>query len=282
MNFQPIVPIGGVAGFLFVERTREAQQEVFDRSPQLEREVAYFRENVATIGSAEELVADRTLLTVALGAFGLEDEIDKRYFLQKILEEGSEESDALANRLVDTRYREFAAAFGFGDLLGSRVQQSDFAERIVDAYKTRQFEVAVGNVDNSIRLSLNFEREIAGFLPETDAVDQAGTAWFRIMGNEPIRAVIQSALGIPDAVSALDIDRQREIFEDKATQIYGTSSVNLFQDPENVDRVIRDFLAREQIESGPSASTPGMSALTLLSSSGLGTASTANLLLSIG
>ena len=282
MNFQPIVPIGGVAGFLFVERTREAQQEVFDRSPQLEREVAYFRENVATIGSAEELVADRTLLTVALGAFGLEDEIDKRYFLQKILEEGSEESDALANRLVDTRYREFAAAFGFGDLLGSRVQQSDFAERIVDAYKTRQFEVAVGNVDNSIRLSLNFEREIAGFLPETDAVDQAGTAWFRIMGNEPIRAVIQSALGIPDAVSALDIDRQREIFEDKATQIYGTSSVNLFQDPENVDRIIRDFLAREQIESGPSASTPGMSALTLLSSSGLGTASTANLLLSIG
>ena len=282
MNFQPIVPIGGVAGFLFVERTREAQQEVFDRSPQLEREVAYFRENVATIGSAEELVADRTLLTVALGAFGLEDEIDKRYFLQKILEEGSEESDALANRLVDTRYREFAAAFGFGDLLGSRVQQSDFAERIVDAYKTRQFEVAVGNVDNSIRLSLNFEREIAGFLPETDAVDQAGTAWFRIMGNEPIRAVIQSALGIPDAVSALDVDRQREIFEDKATQIYGTSSVNLFQDPENVDRIIRDFLAREQIESGPSASTPGMSALTLLSSSGLGTASTANLLLSIG
>ena len=282
MNFQPIVPIGGVAGFLFVERTREAQQEVFDRSPQLEREVAYFRENVATIGSAEELVADRTLLTVALGAFGLEDEIDKRYFLQKILEEGSEESDALANRLVDTRYREFAAAFGFGDLLGSRVQQSDFAERIVDAYKTRQFEVAVGNVDNSIRLSLNFEREIAGFLPETDAVDQAGTAWFRIMGNEPIRAVIQSALAIPDAVSAHDIDRQREIFEDKATQIYGTSSVNLFQDPENVDRVIRDFLAREQIESGPSASTPGMSALTLLSSSGLGTASTANLLLSIG
>ena len=281
MNFQPVVPISGVGGFLFIERTREAQQAVFDQSPQLEREMAYFRENIANITTAEELVADRTLLTVALGAFGLDEEIDKRFFIQTILAEGTEDPEALANRLVDTRYSDFSEAFGFGNLLGPSVQQSDFADRILDAYKTRQFEIAVGNVDNSIRLAMNFEREISNYVPETDEIDRAGTAWFRIMGNEPLRAVVSSALGIPDAVATLDIDRQLEIFEEKAAQIYGTSSASLFADPENVDQIIRDYLAREQIAAGPSASTPGMAALTLLSSSGLGTTSTSNLLLSI-
>ena len=53
------------------------------------------------IASAEALVKDRRLLTVALGAFGLDGEIDKKFFIRKVLEGGTEASDSLANRPYD-------------------------------------------------------------------------------------------------------------------------------------------------------------------------------------
>ena len=70
--------------------------------------------------SAADLVADRRLLKVALGAFGLEGEIDKKAFVRKILEEGTADPASLANRLTDKSYYKLAEAFGFGDLGGAR------------------------------------------------------------------------------------------------------------------------------------------------------------------
>lgn len=277
MTFQPVVPLSGIAGFLFIERTQDAQQEVFNRSPQIARDVQYFKDNIANVTTAEELVNDYQLFRVALGAFGLEDEISKKFFLQKVLAEGSEDPEALANKLVDPRYRDFAETFGFGNLAGAQVRLSDFPSKITDAYQVRQFEVAVGNSDNSIRLAMNLKREIGGYAngtaPET-------TGWFEIMGNPALRSVFETAYGLPASVGALDIDRQLEIFQDKTSQLFGSKGVDVFTDPENVDTLIRNFLAREQIAAGPTSSTPGFAALSLLQSSSVGATGGANLLLS--
>ena len=281
--FQPVVPVSGIAGLAFIERTQEKQQAAFEQSPQLQREMEYFRENVFKATTAEALVADRTLLKVALGAFGLDDDIDKKYFLQRILEEGTEDQEALAMRLVDTRYREFSEAFGYGNLLGANVLNSDFSEQMLSQFKTRQFEIAVGQVDNSVRLAMNFKREIAKFLPETDEVDNAGTAWFRMMGNEPIRSVLEMAFGLPGEIGALDIDKQKELFEAKAASMHGSSSARIFEDPDTIEQVVRDFMARSQIQSGPTLATPGMAAVTLLNGGGggFGASASTNLLLSL-
>jgi hypothetical protein len=278
MNFQPVVPIGGIAGWRFIERTAERQQAAFERSPMLQREIDGFREKIADIRTAEDLVADRQLLKVALGAFGLDEEIDKKAFLRKILEEGTESQDALAMRFVDTRYRELSAAFGFGDFGGPWTFLSGFADRIVQAYKTRQFEIAVGDSNNDMRLALTFRREIATI---AEAETGSGTGWFRIMGNRPLREVIEKAYGLPSQFATLDIDRQREDLTERTSSLFGGRNPDVFRDPENVDAVINRFLARRQAESGPTGSTPGMAALSLLQSSGgLGPAAQINLLLS--
>lgn len=281
--FQPVVPVGGIAGLLFIERTREQQQAVFEKSPQLEREMAYFRENVSQALTAESLVADRQLLKVALGAFGLDEDIDKKYFLQKILEEGTENRGALALKLVDTRYRDFANAFGYGNELGTNVLLSDFADGILSSFKTRQFEIAVGQADNSVRLALNFKREVSNYIPATAETDRNGTSWFRMMGNSPIRSVLETAFGLPTAIGSLDIDKQKELFEAKAASIFGSSSAKIFENPDNVDRLVRDYMARAQIASGPNSSTPGMAAVSLLSNagSGFGASASSGLLLSL-
>lgn len=279
MTFQPVLPLSGVAGWRFLEATEESQRAAFDRSPLIEREVTYFNEQISTITSAQELVQDRTLLKVALGAFGLDQELFKTAFLERILAEGSEDPQSLANRFVDPRYADFSRAFGFGDLLGSRTQDFGFGRQITDAYRERQFEVAVGAQDPNMRLALGLRREIAEYA-ESPAASE--TEWFRILGNQPLRTVFEGAYNLPGEFAGLDIDTQRETLQDRTREFFGDSSLAVFQDPQAVDDLINRFLVRQQIAQGPGPGTPGVAALTLLQSAGTPSLGLTNLILSAG
>lgn len=278
MSFQPVIGIGGYGGWRVLEATGDRQRDAFENSPLLAREAEYFRENIANATTAEALVNDRRLLDVALKAFGLGEEINKRAYIQKILEEGTEQSDAFANRIADQRYRDFAEAFGYGNVAsGTDVLLESFREDIISRYKTLEFESAIGNVDDDMRLALNFKRQI-GDIATSDSAQNAG--WFQVMGQLPLRTLVATGLGIPDSVATLDLDRQNEIFQERAQALFGESTVEAFQDPENVETMIRRFFLFRQIQSGPSALTPGQGALTLLQSSPLTGGGVANLLLS--
>ncbi len=113
--FAPVVPFGGYAGWKVFERIAPAQFTVFVRTPSLQREVDRFLEKAGDIKSADALLADRRLLSVALGAFGLESEISKRGIIRRVLEEPSADPKSFANRLNDPRWRAFARAFNFAD-----------------------------------------------------------------------------------------------------------------------------------------------------------------------
>ena len=89
MSFQPVIPFGGMAGWSFLQRTQTSQQEAFEASPVLQRDTEYFAENIGNITSAKELVADYRMLKVALGAFGLDEDIGSKFFIEKILDEGA-------------------------------------------------------------------------------------------------------------------------------------------------------------------------------------------------
>lgn len=277
--FAPLLPASGIVGFRLLSATEDAQRAVFDRQPEIARDVAYFAEKIGEVASAEDLVADRRLLRVALGAFGMDDEIDKRAFLRKILEDGSEAKDALANRLVDPRYAKFARSFGFGDALGARTALPGFAGEITAAYRERQFEIAVGEQDDALRLALNFRREIKAYAASPDP---DGAAWFSVMGDLPVRKVFEGAFGLPDSFGQLDIDRQRDDLRALNDKTFGTRSLAVFADDEAVETAISRFLARRAAENGPDASTPGFAALTLLqnASTGFGQTGLQNLVLS--
>lgn len=275
MFFQPVIGTGGYSGWLILQRTEIRQREIFEQSPSLERNIDYFRENIQNALSAKDLVSDRRLFSVALGAFGLDEEINKQAFVQKILEEGTENSDAFANRLNEPRYIALAEAFGYGNTEGgSKVLLADFREDIIARYKVRAFDLAVGEVDNDARLALNFRREISDIVSEDSSQD---TVWFRIMGQQPIREVLETAFNLPREISQLDIDQQRELFEDKAARILGSSDPAVLSDPEVIDDVLRRFFLTRQAQNGPTSLTPGYSALTLLQGTALGAGATLNL-----
>jgi len=76
--------------------------------------------------------------------------------------------------------------------------------------------------------------------------------------------VFETALGLPASVGSLDVDRQREIFQEGNTRLFGSASMEVFQESENIDKLLRNYFAREQINNGPGPLTKGMGALTLM------------------
>ena len=259
--FQPVVPSEGLAGWRFLQRTYDTQFATFRASPTLERDTSYFAEKIGNVSSAEELVQDRRLLTVALGAFGLQDDINNRFFIQKVLEEGTGSPDTLANRLADTRYRELSEAFGFGPTGQAQVGQAGFAEDIIARFEASSFEVAAGNQDNTLRVALYAERT----LPELAGAAQSNDAkWFTILGDPPLRQVFEKALGLPSAIGQIDIDQQLETFKSRARQNFGSDDLATFADDAKVQEAITKYIVRDQIDTLNAGLSSTSIALTLL------------------
>jgi hypothetical protein len=269
VTFQPIAPFGGVGGWAFLSRTREAQQEAFDASSPVVRDTAYFEQKIRDVTSAEDLVADRRLLRVALGAFGLDSEIDSRFFVKTALEQSTLDPKSLANRLSDKRYLEMAKAFGFGDLSPPNTALSDFGPKITAAYRERQFEIAVGNQSEDMRLALGLERDLGDLAGKEMSED---AMWYTVMATQPLRVVFERAFALPTVIGTLDVDRQLELFREKAAALFGNTSVAQFADPEKLDELRRTFLAQSELQSagGFTQSTRGAAALALLQQSGGG------------
>jgi hypothetical protein len=241
MTFVPALPARGIAGLAFLDRTMTKQRKLHDAQPALRRDEAYFRERIGQIRSAADLVSDPRLLRVALTAFGLEADVANRFFIRKVLEEGTLEPGAFANKLADKRYRAFSAAFGFGDFPVPNTVLSDFPDRIMDAWKTRRFEAAVGERDEAMRLALNARRELREIAGQNLSED---ARWFTIMGNAPLRRVVETALGLPQGFGALDIDRQLGVFKARSRSVLGSESAAALAEPQRLERLVRLYLVR--------------------------------------
>jgi len=217
MPFSPIIPASGLAGWNFLGSSLTSQTEIFNRSPDIQRDIDYFYPDYLNLANTFVVGAEGELRITA-----------------------------------------------------------ESASEIAQKYQTETFEVELGNVDNSMRLSLNFQREMAEIASD-NLSENAG--WFKAMASVPIRTVLEGAFNLPEGFSQLDLDRQKDILSDKANDIYGGKTVDVFDDPDVIENTVRRFLLRQQVEQGPSASTPGFAAISILNG-GLGSAGITNLLLS--
>jgi hypothetical protein len=261
MTFQPVLPFSGLTGWSFLKRTMDRQQAIQQASPVLQRDEAYFRDRIGKVQTAEQLVSDRRLLRISLTAFGLENDVNNRAFIQKVLEGGTLKEGSLANKLANKQYRELSAAFGFGDFSVPRTRISTFPDQILAQFRSRSFETAVGAQNNAFRLALNAERE----LPALAARQTSETArWYAVLGSPPLREVMQTALGLPRSFAAIDLDQQVATLRVKAEATFGASTVSQFADPARMEALVRRFHIRSDAQDQAAGTSPAAIALTLL------------------
>ncbi len=261
MSFQPILPLDGYVGWRFLQRTLDRQQETHAASTQSQRDQAYFRANIAAVSNAQELVADRRLLSVALTAFGLQDDLLNRAFVEKVLESSHRDDRSFVNRLSDKRYLKLNQAFGFGDSIVPRNQFEGFADALLSTYRDRSFEIAVGAQNDSMRLALALERDLADLAAQPSS---EATRWYTILGTPSMRRVFETAFMLPSSFGTLDLERQVDILKARTEKLTGSDEVAQFADPEAVETLIRQFFLGEQVQQINAAAVAGSGALTLL------------------
>ncbi len=261
MSFIPLIPTSGLAGWAFLTRTKERQEASFAATPAIDRDARYFQDKIAGIDTADGLVSDRRLLRVALGAFGLQDDLDNRAFIRKVIEEGTSDRGALANRLSDKRYLAFATAFAHLSPASGTSRPPDLADRVVTQFKARAFEVAVGDQDQTIRLAMTLQRDLPGLVSQYGS-DTA--RWFGALGNPPLRQVLETSLGLPKEFGALDIDEQAKRMRAAMQKRFGTSEIETLAAPDTLNKLTRRFLVMSQLRETQTAMTGAATALTLL------------------
>jgi hypothetical protein len=259
--FQPALALGGFAGWGFLKRTMPSQQAAQQASAVNKRDEAYFRENIGKIDTAEQLVSDRRLLRITLTAYGLEADVNNKAFIKKVLQDGTLKQSSLANRLADKQYLKLSAAFGFGDFSTPRSKVSDFPDKILSQFRARQFETAVGQQNGSYRLALNAEREMPAIAARGISDD---AKWYTVLGNAPLRQVMQTALGLPQSFASIDLDQQVSTLKERTESAFGSASVSQFGDPKKMEALVRRFLLRSETEGGGASSSSASLALQLL------------------
>lgn len=261
MSFQPVLPLSGLAGWAFLGRTHDRQEASFNATPPMQRDVAYFQKRFPAIQTAEELVADRRILRVTLGAFGLQDDLDNRAFIRQIIEGGTSDRTALANRLADKRY--FALSNALGHLAKSEPSEmpADLTERLTAKYQGRAFEISVGEQDQSLRLALALQRE----LPQlSESFSTEASRWYAALGNPPLRKILETSLGLPKEFGLLDIDEQAKRMQNALQKRFGVSDLIEMTSPDQLQQLTRRFLIMTQIQDSQSTMTGSSTALFLL------------------
>jgi Protein of unknown function (DUF1217) len=176
--------------FLAVTQNLSRYQAMTAAEPAVKTATAYYEANIGSVSSAQDLVGNYRLLSYALNAYGLGDQINNKGLITKVLEGGVSNSKSLANTLPDSRWKAFAAAFNFIDSGATSPSSSSAVRTTTSDYVEQQLESDQGGQDVGVQLALYFQRVAPtvtseyGILADTNLLQVAAT----IMGLSPSAA----------------------------------------------------------------------------------------------
>lgn len=208
----------------------------------VQRATSYFRDRIDVTDLSDALVKDYRMLSVALSAFGLEDDIANKAFIKKVLESDLDDDSSLANRLSDKRYLRLAQAFDF--LKEGRSDHGELGAQVTAAYEQREFERRIGETDEDIRLALSAQRELSEF--DTRQASN-NTLWYDVLASKPLRAIFEGAFGLATSHGQLPIDRQFDEFTKASERILGSSLFTEILKPDRLDKLVNTYLVRSKI-----------------------------------
>lgn len=206
--------------------------------PQIAREVQYYKENIANIKTIEDFIDDDRIFATVMEAYGLEEMTYAKGFIRKLLEGGLEDSDSMANRLTDPRYKELAEDFNFVKTEGATTAFTKVTVGVLDKFYQQNLEAEAGDQNAGVRLAMYFQRK---------AEDIETT--LSILADPAFLKFVQTTFALPTQMSYQSLDKQVELIETKL-------DIEDFKDPEKLQDMVNQFLSRWDLQNPTTVSVP--------------------------
>jgi Protein of unknown function (DUF1217) len=216
--------------FLAVTQNLSRYQAMTAAEPAVKTATAYYEANIGSVSSVQDLVGNYRLLSYALNAYGLGDQINNKGLITKVLEGGVSNSKSLANTLPDSRWKAFAAAFNFVDSGATSPSSSSAVTTTTSDYVEQQLESDQGGQDVGVQLALYFQR-----------VAPTVTSEYGILADPNLLQVASTILGLaPGTSSTLQSQTLSELMP-----------ISDLQDPAKLKQLTERFTAMYDLTYGP-------------------------------
>jgi hypothetical protein len=227
------------AAYLQVENNLSRYQTMTAGEPAVKTASAYYAANIGKVASISDFVGNYRLLSYALDAYGLGDQINSKALITQVLRGGVANPNSLANTLNDSRWRAFAKAFNFAGAGAASISTSSAIQTTTNNYIEQQLESDQGGQDPGVQLALYFQRA-------APTVTNA----YGVLADKNLLEVVQTIFGISPHSSASNIDQQ-------AAQISKVLPLSKLQDPKQLQQLVERFTAMYDLDYGPtSGATP--------------------------
>jgi hypothetical protein len=229
------------ATYLSISQNLSRYQAMVADQPMVKTASEYYAANIGKVTSIQDFVGNYRLLSYALDAYGLGDQVNSTALVTQVLEGGVSSPKALANTLSNPNWAKFAAAFNFAADGAPSVSTASAIQTTTSAYVEQKLESDEGEQDPGVQLALYFQR-----------VAPSESGGLQIMGDENLLDVVQTIFGLPPETAGADIDAEASVISRLAPQ-------SQLQNPKDLQQLTERFTAMYDLDygaGGVDASTP--------------------------
>lgn len=176
----------------------------FRSSAAVERDVKAFREQLGTIKSTDDLFKNRKAMSFVLTAYGLETELNLMGRIKGVMMSDLSNPRSTANVLKDARYREIAGDLQMFKTGLDTLKKTATVDKIVDRYVAAQYELNISKDNPALREARYFAKNIGKV-----------SNVYQILGDNVLRKVVTSTLGLPEQIAIQPIETQAELLKNR-------------------------------------------------------------------
>lgn len=187
--------------YLSIVNNLSQMQAMTAKEPAVQTASAYYAANIGNVTSIDDFVGNYRLLSYALNAYGLGDQIDSTALIKQVLEGGVSNPNSLANTMP--QWKAFATAFNFAANGAASVSTPTAVATTENDYVEQQLENNEGQQDVGVQLALYFNR-----------VAPTVTSEYGILADKNLLEVVETIFGLPSSFSMENIDVQAKTLSD--------------------------------------------------------------------
>ena len=218
--------------YLSIEQNLSTYQKMISSQPAVKTASDYYAANIGSVTSISDLVNNYRLLSYALTAYGLGDQVNNKALVTQVLQGGITSSTALANTLSNPNWKKFAAAFDFVDNGASSISTDSAVSATESNYVEQNLETTEGKQDVGVQLALYFQR-----------VAPTITSSYNVLGDTNLLEAFQTIFGVTLNTYG-DIDTNASI-------VSNLMPLSDLQDPTKLKQLTERFTAMYTLDYGP-------------------------------